>query len=665
MDPDGNNPLPDPIQFLPNGTLPPDLYWNPDLVYRLEIRAGNSQADQLIYLIENYVPVGQNSPTPVTVANSVQNQITNPQFFDINFVSPLVISAAGTYNLAPGWNLILSGTGSATITQKITTVNSATATNPVPAYALEFNLSGSWSSAILQQTLSNIGNIWNNQFLNMSVLAFANDGTSRTLTLQYQPPSPQTAIPIAIGVTNPTIFATIQGSVFLPAPFTSTASNFGSVVQLQIVLPPIGDTIISNVQALPQATPLEVAFEQETLERQEDHLFHYFENSILMQPKDNLLCGWNFPINPSQFNILSGAVIATQCDYLIDQTILYQQGAGSRVTANNTDPSNNFDLVIGSNNASNQFALIQYISGFTIQPYWSESVTQNLSSLVKLAHTGTSPVNFKMRLIWRTAATLPPVISATEPIASWSSGGDPVFQTGWTAIKPLNDPTYTTSTLFQFFDFNQFPLPNAVASPNNPGTLGIVLYTVSNMQNPGGSIVFDRISLVPNDFAIDCNTRTFDEELEKCEFYYENSYDGPINPSSPPATSTGETRVQMFGTQSTTTGAYPLDFNIRYRNIKNRAPSTSPLGIQLNSISGATASTHVVLFAGVTVTQADIAFPAGANGASWNVQGVGVKSAIFGANIGGTGLITHAATTDPTGCIMNFHYTVDARLGKT
>src|SRR5580692_13101009 len=53
-------PLYNPVQFLANGTLPIDIYYDPDVVYRLEIRMGSaefpSQSDPLIYLVENYVP---------------------------------------------------------------------------------------------------------------------------------------------------------------------------------------------------------------------------------------------------------------------------------------------------------------------------------------------------------------------------------------------------------------------------------------------------------------------------------------------------------------------------------------------------------------------------------------------------------------------------------
>src|SRR5271168_502515 len=92
-DPDLSVEWTDPIQFLGNGTLPNDIYFEPNTVYRLEFRqhiglGSPSQADPLIYLVENYVP-GEGGSTPVdTIATQSSNQITNPQFALINFNSP-------------------------------------------------------------------------------------------------------------------------------------------------------------------------------------------------------------------------------------------------------------------------------------------------------------------------------------------------------------------------------------------------------------------------------------------------------------------------------------------------------------------------------------------------------------------------------------------------
>src|ERR1700677_3254065 len=64
QDPFGNVLWTNPIRVFANGTLPNNIYFDPDIVYRLEIRQGDSQQDALIYLVENYVP-GSGGSTPI------------------------------------------------------------------------------------------------------------------------------------------------------------------------------------------------------------------------------------------------------------------------------------------------------------------------------------------------------------------------------------------------------------------------------------------------------------------------------------------------------------------------------------------------------------------------------------------------------------------------
>ena len=69
-------PWTNPIEFLANGTLPIDIFFDPTMVYRLEFRQNlglspPSQADPLIYEVDNYSPgSGGVTPTPVVSITS-------------------------------------------------------------------------------------------------------------------------------------------------------------------------------------------------------------------------------------------------------------------------------------------------------------------------------------------------------------------------------------------------------------------------------------------------------------------------------------------------------------------------------------------------------------------------------------------------------------------
>lgn len=516
-------PWNNPLEFEANGTLPDNLYFNEDLVYRLEVRDGPTQDDNLIYEVNNFVP-GPGSGPDTTSSGTEDNQITNPQFAFISFVSPLTISAAGTYEVAPGWFLALTGSGTATVSQVISAGDQDLESNRVPPYALELNLNG-WTTAILYQRFSGNGAIWVNTFVSMSVLARSNDGIARALTLVYMPNTPGTPATIATGVLSTSAYEIIQGVIPLPESTNTTLSD-EAYVDMQIVLPGTGDVQISNIQVMGQTELLPNDFAQtpvETIERQTDHLFHYYKHSILIQPKDSLLVGWNFGLNPWQFRSTVGANVATN-QYTADQTIVIQQAYVASATGNNVSVGQgslafNYSLGVVSVTANNQFAILQYIDPRSIRSYWSNT----LSALVKAqVINGTREIQFKMRLIY--IAGLPSATSQVYPISSWTAGQTPTFAAGVTAIAPLNDPTYTFPisntqlTSGNEFAFEGFQLP---VSSNVNMTLGVLLYTVTNMdQAVSQTIEINDISLVPNAFAIASNPKTSDQVLRQCQYYY-------------------------------------------------------------------------------------------------------------------------------------------------
>jgi len=648
----------DPIQFLPNGTLPDNLYFDPTKVYRIEIRKGNTQADPLIYEINNFIPgSGGTPPPPTDIVLSADNQVTNPQFAFVDFINPLTIAAAGTYDIAPGWFLKLMGTGTATIT-KINTIAGNQGIINNPPYALEFNLSG-WSSAILYQQFNMNGSIWASTptqpgAVTMSITAQSNDGVAREITLQYVPSTGATEV-ITTQPLNVNGYSVIDGAITLPLSTNSDISD-NAFVQMQILLPPTGVTDITNIQVIGEDTPIALPFQQETIERQEDQLFHVYRDSIILQPKDDILSGWNFGLNPWQFTTTTLTAAATQVAYYPDQTILVQQ-AGNSVQIGQAPVAQNKGLKVLANATTNNIAIIQYIDPSTIAPYWLNI----LSSLAKVTFftNASSTVKLKMRLIWRT--TLPSTISSSEPIASWS-GTDPVFSAGWTAITPLNDPAYTLVNNVGLGEWSEFPFNGFVlpASSAATMTLGIVLYTVGNMTSTGTPdyIVFDKVSLVPNEFAIETSPLTFDESLRRCQFYYESSY--PIG-SLPGAVTASSQILKLqpptFDSGSSTFIVYPSAFDLQYKTIKRAQPST------INFYSP-TASTLSRVIVDLYVSGSVVGSPIIQASTNWTQLNVGTKSAQYvpatAMALRQSGVTTSDAAASGD---IRFQTTIDARLG--
>jgi microcystin-dependent protein len=272
-DPDLNVPWTQPIRFLGNGTLPVDIYFESDVVYRLEFRQGPTQQDPLIYEVNNYV-AGTGGTTPVdTVAFASSNQITNPQFALLSLENPVTIAATDPdpIEIAPGWTLLLAGTGTVTIT-RIPLNNSNINPSNAP-YALQLTMNG-WTadSVMLRQRFEQNGMLWADKIV------------STTLTSRLNG-SPQSIVATLVDSNN-AVLATIlpltpineawneyTGHAELPAP-TNPDTPPAAYIDYLLHLPSNIDIYLTSFQLVVQELPFEPPFEQDSINRQIDHSYN-------------------------------------------------------------------------------------------------------------------------------------------------------------------------------------------------------------------------------------------------------------------------------------------------------------------------------------------------------------------------------------------------------
>lgn len=665
-DPNGVTPWNNPLEFFPNGTLPDNLYFNDSEVYRLEIRHGNTQADPLIYEINDFVPGNTVTPSTGVEAGFGENQATMSQFSEILFTSPLTITTAGTYHVAPGWDLIVTGVGTATVTQVPIAGNQDFVNNPT--FALGLNLIG-WSTANLVQRFNKNGAIWSSTLL--STAPFQDGYISMSITAQalgsnYSPisfiykPSTGTQQNIGTSGTINTGSYQVYNQTQLLIPSDNSDTSDVAYVDMVIQLLGTGNILISNVQIVGQevptgTTPAPVSppYEQQSNERAVDHTFHYYRASIILQAKDSLLTAWNFPLNPFQFITTAVTTAAAQTQYIADQTILHQEAASQIATGSATNPDR-FGLKVQavSGATTTKFALIQYIDKTTTYPYWSYKV----SALVKLRFNSThsTSVKFKMLLMYRTIGA-PPTISASEPIAGWAAN-ELSLAAGWTAIKPLNDPIYTATTSTAGADvgyaFNSFQLPTATSDTMY---LAAVFYTVDQMNSTAASedyFVIDKISLVANDFAIDTQPQTFDDVLRQCQFYYEKSFENAILPGA----SVLGIQTRLLDVVVASGNVFASPWNIQYNTIKRAIPTTS-----VYEPGGTVNQVQVLGYkGGILTTSANVAIAS-----FWNVGAASTKSLYYVPTVAGPGPLMTIAPggVENITASLNYQYVADSRLG--
>jgi hypothetical protein len=668
QDPNGVSPWSNPIEYQPSSGLPNNLYFDPTVVYRIEVRQGPTQNDPLIYLIENFVP-GVGELTTDNLFNNSENLITNPQFADIYFVSGDVISAAGTYSIAPGWQLVLVGSGSTTLTQIEIPGDGNVVGNP--PYALDISNSG-WTSAKLIQQFNNNGAIFSQGAVAMSILAFAT-GSTQNITLSYVPSNPPGSgqsfvnnFPVNTGA-----FQIVSGALGYPLNPLNDSMNTDegpvAFVQAVITLPASGEVTISNVLFLGQSVPLPSAFNTSQIplfpeisyERVVDHEFHVFKDSILNEPKNSILTGWNFGNNPWQFTSTNSANVATN-KYTADQTIVIQQnyvanGTGNNVSVNQGSAANNFGFQVVAVTAHNNFGILQYIHPNTMKNLWGSVMSSMVTAFRSTSHA--TVVNFKMRLIYN--SNLPNTLSQTDPIASWTEGGDPVAAAGYILIAPPLDPVYTLTSTSTQFSFNNIQLPTV----NGLKTLGILVYTISNMNQAATAdfVMFNDVSLVQNEFALPTQPETFDETLRKCQYYYEKSLDWNIVAGS--ASSHTSNSSFTFSQNAYISGGSsifsPNGFTVSFKTPKCQSPTMTIYSPN----DGSSGQVYATIAAnnwgtGGSITQSNY------NIDNWQNPAIGLNSAIYLPATAASIALSVASNVQPIGGVMELHYSANSCLGN-
>lgn len=530
-DPDLNVPLTNPIQFLGNGTLPIDVYFESDVVYRLEFRQGDTQQAPLIYEVDNYV-AGTGGSTPVdTVAFASSNQITNPQFAIINFNSPYTITGTNPdpIELAPGWVLELAGTGSVTITQ--VPLNNAN-TNPSNApYALRLTMSG-WTadSVILRQRFEQNGMLWADKIVSSTITARLEGSPQSIIANLFDSDNNLLGTVLSLTSVNEG-WNQFTGNAPLPAA-ENTDEPPAAYIEYRLSIPSDIDIYITSIQLVVQELPIEPTFEQDSIERQIDHLFHYYRDALLFKPIPSYLVGWDFPLNPALANGKTVNATADAFSYTYDQTILFQ----SMVSRINTTMAANGAMVLTTTAGPAQAAIIQYLPQAAARSLLEHglSVMVEADSTVDAGLTGTVS-------LWVTTNVAAPILPLGF-FTGLNSTGKPNagIVSDWTEIPRngnLGDAKFTLVSTLERYGFSGWNAPNGTL-PDTTTFFAIVIGTANIPITKGLSI--NSVSLVPGDIPTIPAPQTLDEVLRECQYYYRKSFEVATVPIQSAGQNTGE-----------------------------------------------------------------------------------------------------------------------------
>lgn len=643
-----------PIQFLANGTLPDNIYYDDTKVYRLEIRKGNTQADALIYEVNNYKPDANSGVTPSTGNTSSDNQITNPQFGTLNFTGSLVISTATTIEFAPGWSITTTGAGTCTLSQATFTGNSHTAGNATnPSTGLNIVNNG-FTQVTLFQRFNGNGALWTSNdddnigvAMNVSLSTLVPASIVGSISYNTGDDYP------VITVTNPsTALTDYPGARAIPK---SSNSSQPASAWTQVNFKLTGSTTftLTSIQVIGQQNAEEVTYIQTTPQRQVDEEFNYYNPLLQFKPINSYLVGWDFPLNPAQFSSASSsravapkAIGANKAYYAWDQTILFQT-ADSGIAVGNLS-----DLNLTANNDT-KMAVVQYLGSAQAFEIFRQLLINKLS--VNIRASSTVQQNLNVSLWWTADASLPSVTSNNVFFTALDANGHPSSVSGtWHEILRPNYPGQANVTsLTGVTDMGLSGWSDSTAYLT--GTwFAIVIGT--NTVTAGNNIDFQSISLVPGSIPTIPAPKTADEVLRECQFYYEKSYQTGDIAGTATLSNAMTLLMHSDGTGGVNAFVWSSSFEIRYNTLKftTVAPVLYSTDGTINNVMA-----HLYTQNGGTFTD----LPANCIVANFWAAVPGVKSTFYVPNTETVLVQTLANTTAYNTGNIQFHWIDDSRLG--
>lgn len=282
------------------------------------------------------------------VLSIIANELSNPQFIEVLFDT-----SAGSYtysvnsvintviNIAPNWDLIVSAPAAGTIT--VTQLKPAGSLNIItnPGTLLTIASAGLTKLQLRQRILGS-PNLWGSGYLSGTFVAKTYSGTGVTLNMYYTQSNGIVVDQLikAASLQASGAYEEFSGSVLIP-PSTSTQTFPSAYIDIYFDIPlSIQIDITSVMVAFTGATSInDISYDQESLARQIDHLYHY---AYPIVPIGTIIDfgGFNLPLhyldcdgvayNRVDYNLLFQTITTTETVTLTATSATFTVASGAR-----------------------------------------------------------------------------------------------------------------------------------------------------------------------------------------------------------------------------------------------------------------------------------------------------------------------------------------------
>jgi hypothetical protein len=646
------SPLPNPILLSATGQVV-DAAGNNEAIYYLPYSSVNPAQIDLYYIQVFKDGEGPNGipqytreawPNISSVDNPVidggsgggTNQITNSQFVEVLFNDSASLNVPYTGNgitfvqIAPGWilNIEHTGNGSVTVSRLTQTGMNTAPTNP--PYLLQVIGGSNIAKLQLIQTLYNNPAIFTpftptqGGFVNTGILL--GPGTPTT-TVSYVPSNSGATTQLLLTASNTSsgVYNYYSQTVQL-TPGDNPDSSAVGFVEIVIDLDTVHKSIVSSVQIIGLETNTNLAYDQQTANRQRDYLFHYYKPQLAYKPIPSYLIGWDFPMNPAQLgdSISASSAGANTSAYTWDQTIVYQS-ANNGIAVSRGGLG---EIVFTATNIT-QWALIQYIDTAAIKSLLQGFMSVNIMGSTSVPGGMTGVV----QLYWTQNATLPSLNSPTfDSIVETLDASGNVTNTNGT-WDPVDRGNLGNANIMipatvgnEFFEINLSGWNLLDISAIDDATFGAIVIGFPSLAM-GQSVSFKSISLCAGAIATPPAPLSSAETLLQCQQFYFKTFEPDTAPAQNVGVNTSE--FQYLTVSNSTTYCPSLFFPTTMRTLP-------------------------------TMTYYN---PAGPNGKVRDISNSSDCSVPTNSNFTSKQIVFRVTGANAVGDVLGVHITADARLG--